>query len=415
MKTEDIYRCLLDHCADGVVISDSNGTILACNQAIAKLVGKDKNSLLGAPLITIIDVDREGQSQEGLPGKSDGNAAAAPGAVASASGRGAEASALQAGHSPETALLLEPLKNQSKHQNDNHTRMAPVFGKSGVEQVMPITHVAIATEESGKKKAGAGGYLTIVYIMQASSVQQAQTDFVSTVSHELRTPLTSIKGFADTILRAGDRLDVSQQRRYVGIIKDQADRLTRLVEDLLAVSRLESKRLQLTIRAIDLQEAVERVHRNLAEKAANHRLHIDIPPGLPPVWADADRLEQILTNLIDNAIKYSPARTTVSVVAKTIQLEGQTNGELVEFSVTDQGAGIPEEHIPKIFTKFSRLDNPLVRQTEGTGLGLYITRSLVLALGGEITVTSKPGSTTFTVRLPSATYEQQAQRGRDKP
>ena len=128
-----------------------------------------------------------------------------------------------------------------------------------------------------------------------------------------------------------------------------------------------------------------------------------------PVWGDADRLEQILTNLIDNAIKYSPAGTTVTVVAKGIQGEP----ELVEFAVCDQGVGIPEEHIPQVFSKFGRLDNPLVRQTEGTGLGLYITRSLVLALGGQITVASQPGRTTFTVRLPASTLEQQAARGRD--
>ncbi len=178
---------------------------------------------------------------------------------------------------------------------------------------MPASHIPIAGSGSNQ------GYLTIVYIVQAHSVQQAQTEFVSTVSHEFRTPLTSIKGFADTILRAGDRLDLTQQRRYVGIIKDQADRLTRLVEDLLAVSRLESKKMQLTIRAMDLNEAVLRVQRNLADKARDHKIVINIPSGLPHVWADADRLEQILTNLIDNAIKYSPPKTTVTVSARDIE------------------------------------------------------------------------------------------------
>ncbi len=226
---------------------------------------------------------------------------------------------------------------------------------------MPISHIPL-DGQGGKP----GGHLTIVYIVQANSVQQAQTEFVSTVSHELRTPLTSIKGFADTILRAGDRLDASQQRRYVGIIKDQADRLARLVEDLLAVSRLESKRMQLTMRAIDVTEAVLRVVRNLSDKAGDHKTVINIPPGLPPVWADADRLEQVLTNLIDNAIKYSPAKTVVTVSARDTVVEGQ---ELVEIAVSDQGVGIPPEHLPQIFTKFGRLDNPLVRQTEGTGLG----------------------------------------------
>jgi two-component system phosphate regulon sensor histidine kinase PhoR len=275
-----------------------------------------------------------------------------------------------------------------------------------MDLIMPCSQTPIRSSDRATV-----GTLTIVYIIQAHSVQQAQTEFVSTVSHELRTPLTSIKGFADTILRAGDRLDLSQQRRYVGIIKDQADRLTRLVEDLLAVSRLESKKMQLTIRAIDLNEAIQRVHLNLTEKAREHRLVVNLPAGLPPVWADADRLEQILTNLIDNAIKYSPAKTTVTITARDIV--DATPAEMVEFSVTDEGVGIPEEHVSQIFTKFGRLDNPLVRQTEGTGLGLYITRSLVLALRGQIKLTSTPGKTTFTVQLPAASLEEQAARGRD--
>jgi two-component system phosphate regulon sensor histidine kinase PhoR len=387
LKSEDIYRCVLDECADGFVVSDPGGSIISVNAALAKLVGKDQASLQGQPLKSIINLDRDGQEREmsEMAQKLAGNGGAAPNAVAG--------------------------------EHAGAQRLASVIGKTGAELIMPVSHVPITSSEKGsKKKANAEGYLTIVYILQANSLQQAQTDFVSTVSHELRTPLTSIKGFADTILRAGDRLDVSQQRRYVGIIKDQADRLTRLVEDLLAVSRLESKRLQLTNRAIDLQDAVERVHLNLAEKAEKHRLVIDIPAGLPPVWADADRLEQILTNLIDNAIKYSPARTTVTLAARTVMHEsndGSNPTEMVEFLVSDQGVGIPEEHLPKIFHKFSRLDNPLVRQTEGTGLGLYITRSLALALGGDITVTSGSGGSTFTVCLPAATYEKQAQRGRD--
>lgn len=386
LKSEDIYRCLLDECADGFVVSDSKGAIVSINAALAKLVGKDQATLEGQPLKSIINFERDGQDGHAGDGKQTAN------------NGGAGAPNMVAGNAPAPTQ-----------------KMASIIGKTGAELIMPISHVPIAAGEKGSKKKS-DGFLTIVYILQANSLQQAQTDFVSTVSHELRTPLTSIKGFADTILRAGDRLDVSQQRRYVGIIKDQADRLTRLVEDLLAVSRLESKRLQLTNRAIDLQEAVERVHLNLAEKAEKHKLIIDIPAGLPPVWADADRLEQILTNLIDNAIKYSPANTTVTFVARTIMHQsgdGVNATEMVEFLVSDQGVGIPEEHLPKIFHKFSRLDNPLVRQTEGTGLGLYITRSLALALGGDITVASGSGGSTFTVRLPAATYEKQAQRGRD--
>lgn len=352
--------------ADGLAVSDVDGRITHCNPALAALLAETPEHLIGRKLNELLDCTcRE---------------------HADASGNG--------------KLVVATPDNTNIHN-------AAVVCKTGMDLIMPVSHVKLT---NGKKTSG---YLTIVYIVQANSVQQAQTDFVSTVSHELRTPLTSIKGFADTILRAGDRLDGEQKKRYIGIIKDQADRLTRLVEDLLAVSRLESRKLQLTIRAIDLDSAVQRVVRNLSEKAEHHQIDTRIPPGLPPVWADADRLEQILTNLIDNAIKYSPKQTTVTVTARSIARDPEEGAhEMVEFSVADQGGGIPKEQLPEIFNKFSRLDNPLVRQTEGTGLGLYITKSLVLALGGTINVDSEPGTTIFTVRLPAATLEEQAARGR---
>ena len=263
-----------------------------------------------------------------------------------------------------------------------------------------------------KDSEGIEAVLVIAYVAQSNTVQQAQTEFVSTVSHELRTPLTSIKGFADTILRSQAKLDANQIKRYVGIIKDQSDRLTRLVENLLAVSRLESKKNELTIRSIDTNDAIRRVCQNLAVKALNHNLIINIPQHISPVFADSDKLEQILTNLIDNALKYSQPKTTVTISAQEI-LDKEGNN-FVQINVNDQGVGIEEKHLPQIFTKFSRLDNPLIRQTEGTGLGLYITRSLVLSLGGHIYVKSKPGDTTFTIELPVATFEEQAARGRDQ-
>jgi PAS domain S-box-containing protein len=368
LKTEEIYRTLLLNSADAVIVTDRAGVITTANPSFFRLIGCEEKEIVGQLLSSFIDMHSHDEN----------------------------------GHEKSNSDTASPVSAE----DDQEPRPVTVLTKSGSEFVMPAAQFAIGADKAGADDCS---FLTIVYVIQANSLQQAQTEFVSTVSHELRTPLTSIKGFADTILRAGDRLDINQQRRYVGIIKDQADRLTRLVEDILAVSRLESKKLQLTIRAIDLKEAIERVIQNLSDKAKNHKLSTQVPAGLTPVWGDSDRLEQILTNLIDNAIKYSPAGTTVTITAKGIQ----GSPELVEFAVSDQGVGIPEEHIPQVFSKFGRLDNPLVRQTEGTGLGLYITRSLVLALGGQITVTSQPGNTTFTVRLPASTLEQQAARGRD--
>ncbi len=383
INADNIYLAIVQGSQDGVLVSDGDEKIVESNHALCKLIGRTEAEINGQPLASVIDLE----ALKAQPAKP----------ISSNNGHG---------QSPSTADdTKEDSNGNSKcaSAEEHHPLNVNIFCRTGMELTMPVSYIPI------KNKEGATvGHLTIVYIVQASSVQQAQTEFVSTVSHELRTPLTSIKGFADTILRAGDRLDLAQQRRYIGIIKDQADRLGRLVEDLLAVSRLESKKMQLTIRAIDLGAAVQRVLRNLTDKGANHRLVTNVPTGLTPVWADSDRIEQILTNLIDNAIKYSPAKTTVTINAREVA----TAPPMVEFSVSDQGVGIASEHLSEIFTKFSRLDNPLVRQTEGTGLGLYITRSLVLALGGQITVTSSPGNTTFTVQLPAATLEEQAARGR---
>lgn len=370
IKTEEIYRTLLLNSADAVVVTDVAGLITTTNPSFARLIGAEIEEIVGHQLGTMVD--------------------------------------WQGHEEPDS-------HKEVSGEEDSDPKPVTVLTRAGAEFVMPASRFPL-TDSSAKDAPW--GYLTIIYVIQANSLQQAQTEFVSTVSHELRTPLTSIKGFADTILRAGDRLDVSQQRRYVGIIKDQADRLTRLVEDILAVSRLESKKLQLTVRAIDPRDAIERVQQNLTDKAKNHKVIVSVPAGLTPVWADADRLEQILTNLIDNAIKYSPAGTTVTISARGLEKEKEkeknsSDVEMVEFSISDEGVGIPEEHLPQVFSKFGRLDNPLVRQTEGTGLGLYITRSLCLALGGQISVASQPGNTTFTVKLPAATLEQQAARGRD--
>ena len=363
IKTEEIYRTLLLNSADAVVVTDVAGLITTTNPSFARLIGAEIDEIVGHQIATMVDWH---------------------------------------GH--------EESESKDSGEEDNEPKPVTVLTRAGAEFVMPASRFPLSDSAIDKEP---WGFLTIIYVIQANSLQQAQTEFVSTVSHELRTPLTSIKGFADTILRAGDRLDVSQQRRYVGIIKDQADRLTRLVEDILAVSRLESKKLQLTIRAIDPRDAIDRVQQNLTDKAKNHKVIVSVPAGLTPVWADADRLEQILTNLIDNAIKYSPAGTTVTVSARGLEKEKESDVEMVEFLINDEGVGIPEEHLPQVFSKFGRLDNPLVRQTEGTGLGLYITRSLCLALGGQISVASQPGHTTFTVKLPAATLEQQAARGRD--
>jgi len=244
----------------------------------------------------------------------------------------------------------------------------------------------------------------IVPLSEIAFLNQAHIDFVSTVSHELRTPLTSIKGFADTLLNAGDRLGKEQQKKFLSIIKNQVDRLTRLVENLLTVTKLESKKDKSIYKAVNIKELINITVQNIQSKAQDRKITVNILKNLPPIYADSDKMEQIMTNLIDNAIKYSYPNTEIIISANF----AKDNPDFIEINVSNQGIGIPEEYLTSIFTKFSRIDNPLTRQVEGTGLGLYITKSLVDGMGGKISAKSNNNVTIFTVTMPVATPEKQA-------
>lgn len=238
------------------------------------------------------------------------------------------------------------------------------------------------------------------------SLSSAHSDFVSTVSHEFRTPLTSIKGFAETMLRYGDKLPPEHSRRFVIIIKEQADRLTRMVENLLSVSKLGAGRVELAYMPVPLRPMLEKIINSVEMKEKSLRqfvLNLD-ENETQPAWSDPDKLEQVLLNLVDNAAKYSFEGNTVTITVKPF--EGRR--DFLELRIKDEGVGIAKEHLHKIFTKFARVDNPLTRNVEGSGLGLYITKSLTLALGGSIDVESEPNKgTTFILRFPMATTERQ--------
>jgi signal transduction histidine kinase len=250
---------------------------------------------------------------------------------------------------------------------------------------------------------------------EEAALTQAHGDFISTISHEFRTPLTSIKGFADTLLQYGAQLPEDEKRRFITIMKEQSERLIRLVENLLTVSQLGGGQLESNYRPIRLQPLLEKVSQSIQAKirtrnpSDNHRFLLQVHPASLEIWADADRLEQILLNLVDNAAKYSPSHSTVTIRGELLPEDDSR----VRISVQDEGIGISPEALPKIFTQFYRVESPLTQEVEGTGLGLYIARSLVNALGGQLEVESEPGKgSTFTVIFPAATPERQAMYNR---
>lgn len=251
------------------------------------------------------------------------------------------------------------------------------------------------------------GYVVLISLLkECICLDVIHNDFISTVSHEMRTPLTSMKGFIDTILTAGDQLDSSQKERFLKIVKQQIERLARLVENLLTVSRLENKKIKEVYKSVDIKALAIVVVDEIKSKHNTHKFDIVAKKDLSEILVDYDKAHQILTNIIDNAAKYSFPESKIEIL-----LKNSADNLFVEIAIKDLGVGIPEQYLGKIFTKFLRIDNPLTREVQGTGLGLYITKTLVESMGGEISVTSKENDgSTFTVKFPVATSETQAKQ-----
>jgi signal transduction histidine kinase len=224
-------------------------------------------------------------------------------------------------------------------------------------------------------------------------LDEMKSDFVAITSHELRTPLTAVRGFVRTIMRNFDRLTVPQVRDFLSLIDRQSERLALLVEDLLIVSRIEAGRITVAAEPVDFRPFLEDVARSFGR--ARDRLRIDVGQEVPEkVLLDPHRLDQVLSNLIQNAMKFSRPRTPVTVSVLSDE-------RWLEIAVTDRGVGIPEEETARIFDRFHQAASALTRQAEGVGLGLYISKRLVEAMGGDIRVASQVGEgSTFMVRLP---------------
>jgi signal transduction histidine kinase len=233
---------------------------------------------------------------------------------------------------------------------------------------------------------------------EAQAALRARDTFLSIASHELRTPVTSIKGFVQALLRQQQHgeIDARQLARALPVIDRSTNRLTVLIEDLLDVSRIRLGRLMLHRRPVDLAELTRLVLERYRPQAAAHELTLGIASTPPPVLADIDRLDQVLSNLLDNALKYSPNGGPIVVTVAS-------DGPGVQLSVRDAGIGLPAGTTEFIFEPFGRADNAADRQIAGLGLGLYICRSIVEQHGGRVWAES-PGEgqgTTLHVWLPA--------------
>ncbi|MGQ0678501.1 MAG: PAS domain-containing sensor histidine kinase [Actinomycetota bacterium] len=240
---------------------------------------------------------------------------------------------------------------------------------------------------------------TIVVVRDVSRrkrVDLAKSEVISAVAHELRSPLTSVKGFTSTLLLRWDRFDDEAKKRLLTTINDDTDRVTRLIGELLDVSRLEAGRLQLARRMVKINDIASRVVERMRPRAEHHEIAYDFPEPFPEVFADSDKIEQVLTNLVENAMKYTDGGR--------IAVQGELEKSMVAVHVSDEGSGIALENRSQVFGKFFRdgahVGNP------GTGLGLYISRGLVEAHGGRIWVgDAAGGGAVFTFTLPIQAHQ----------
>jgi two-component system phosphate regulon sensor histidine kinase PhoR len=247
------------------------------------------------------------------------------------------------------------------------------------------------------------GYVLVFHdVTELKRLETVRTDFVANVSHELRTPLTAIRGYAETLLQSPPA-DPKEAEHFLGIIYRHSERLGRLIDDLLALSDLESGKIQITRERLQPTELIARVLEIFGDQARKRNISLskNISPGLPAILGDSDRLQQLLINLIDNAVKYTPAGGEVEVGAALASAVNH-HSPTVEISISDTGNGIPEKDLPRLTERFYRVDKARSRELGGTGLGLAIVKHIVQAHQGQLKIESKiQRGTTVRVFLPA--------------
>jgi two-component system phosphate regulon sensor histidine kinase PhoR len=268
----------------------------------------------------------------------------------------------------------------------------PLSGEIEVGGIKPRRLLVYAARLSGEPRALV---LVLFDVTEMRRLETVRRDFVANVSHELRTPVASVRSAAET-LRMAIEHDPKAANQFIDIIERNGRRLGELINDLLDLSRIEAKEYRLKVEPADLRQLSEKTVAAFAERALSRNMHltVDVPAGLPPAVADGNAFDRILTNLVDNALKYCPDGASISVGAREL-------GTKIQVSVSDSGSGIDSKHLPRLFERFYRVDNGRSRDMGGTGLGLSIVKNLVEAMGGEVSVESPPGKgATFAFTLP---------------
>lgn len=345
----------LDELPDGLVIADASGTVVGFNRAAARLTGIRPELALGAPLEHALPL-------EDLDGRRWWQLTDPYGGLTIRTGQ------------PERNLLLPGSREVLVT-----ARYVREWPRGPVRQVV----VGLRGTEARRR------------------TERSHAELIATVAHELRSPLTSVKGFTKTLLAKWERFTDGQKRVMLETVDADADRVTRLIAELLDISRIDAGRLELAKQVVDLPAAVRRhVEGKVAAGIAADRFDIRIEQPLTQLWADPDKLDQVLANLLENAVRHGEGTVTIEVAPAKELVESAGRERVLEgtaVTVSDEGSGIPEESMPRVFTRFWRGS-----KRGGTGLGLYIVKGIVEAHGGTIRISRAPsGGACFRFILPA--------------
>lgn len=351
-------RTLSEHAFEqfpqALIIVDREATVLTLNAVAERLTGWPRGDALGRPAADILEV----RTETGV------NLCAPNGAL-------------------RRALRLGTGIN---------THFAYLFRLRTGDEPVRVSYSVSPIRTTGTSPDGA--VIVIHDVTPELETIEARDALMLAASHELKTPLTTLKGLSELLLDFD--LSEAQRRELLQDLHGQADRMERLIGDILAVSRIDSGRVSVDFSRVDVASVVQHVCDEVGPMLNGRSLKCRLPENLPAVMGEARKLHQILVNLVTNAIKYSEPGTQITLSARG-------DRSAVRFEVLDQGVGIRKEHMPRLFEKFYRADDPAVRRTAGTGLGLYIVRSLVTMLGGQVHVRSRHGKgTVVIVTLPRA-------------
>ena len=263
------------------------------------------------------------------------------------------------------------------------------------DRSVELYFAAFADEETG-------GVLIVLHdVTERRRTEERRKEFVANVSHELRTPLTNIRSYAETIRDANGDIPRETENSFLDIVINEADRMTHIVQDLLTLSRLDSGRTEMVMARFPFGDAIDSVLRSIALDAQRHghELTHDYPAHLPLIMGDRGRIEQVMLNILSNAVKYTPDGGHIRVTAGDA-------GDTVWMEVADDGIGIPEKDRPRIFERFYRVDKARSRESGGTGLGLSIASEIVQRHNGTLTLVDRPGpGTTIRLELPVVQQE----------